>query len=133
MKKILLLITLGVYNLLTFNAIVAAHNENPKQFEQTDIPPNTTEIELKGDLVYNVGPNSVEAYLCKNSVQVQINQNLGYVSITLMGEIGNVVYNATVNTAVQQIVYIPIGGSPSGKYTLILNNANGFAEGEFVR
>ena len=90
-------------------------------------------IELRGDLDYGAGHNSVEAFASKNSVQVYFHQNFGNVNITIMSESGSVVYNNTVNTAVQKTFSIPLSNTSSGNYTLILDNANGYAEGEFAR
>ena len=105
----------------------------PEQIETQDTPPNGTKIDLRGDLDCNTGPDSVEAFLCRSYVQVNFHQNFGYVNLTLIGETGNMVYSGNVNTAVQQTVYIPIAGIPSGNYTLVLDNANGEAEGEFSK
>lgn len=99
---------------------------------KSDVPPNMTEIELRGTLDYNPGPNSVEAYYNSNMVVVCFHQNFGFVNIVLIGE-GATIYNQTINTVVQQTVYIPIAGSPSGRYTLIINDANSFAEGDFEK
>ena len=98
----------------------------------TDPPAGSSVIVLYGELDYNAGPNSVEAYYNSNMVVVCFHQNFGYVNILLIGG-GNTIYNGNVNTAVQQTVYIPIAGTPSGSYTLILNNANGGYEGDFEK
>ena len=127
-----LLIILGIFSLLSLRAMPILNNF-PEQFELSNIPPGMTEILLQGTLCVNTGPNSVEAYLSKNSVQICFHQNFGYVNITLLNETGSVVYNNTVNTAVQQTFYIPLSGTSSGNYTLVLDNANGYAEGEFAR
>ena len=103
------------------------------QIETPDDPPATNKIDLFGDLVLSAGPDSVEAFLCRSYVQVNFHQNFGYVNLTLIGETGNMVYSGNVNTAVQQTVYIPIAGIPSGNYTLVLDNANGEAEGDFAK
>ena len=100
--------------------------------ETSTDPPHENPIELFGDLVNGFGPNSVEAYYNSNMVVVCFHQNFGYVNILLIGG-GNTIYNGNVNTAVQQTVYIPIAGTPSGSYTLILNNANGGYEGDFEK
>lgn len=123
MKKLLSLI-LAVF--LSATAIEAI--ETP-----TDPPSGSSVIVLHGELDCNAGPDSAEAFLCKNFVQVCFHQNFGYVNITLISETGSVVYNNTVNTSVQQTFYIPLSGTSSGNYTLVLDNANGYAEGEFAR
>ena len=123
MKKLLSLI-LALF--LSASAIEAIET-------QTDPPSGSSVIVLHGELDCNAGPDSAEAFLCKNFVQVCFHQNFGYVSVTLMGDTGGMVYSGTVNTAVQQTVNIPLAGTPSGNYTLILNNVTGMAAGEFAK
>ena len=88
---------------------------------------------LNGDLAYSAGPESIEASYSENSVQVCFHQSFGNVNITLTCDTGSVVYNNTVNTSVQRSIHIPLPCTPSGRYTLMINNANGYAEGDFVR
>ncbi len=134
MKKVVTLILAGFLSAGAIEAVAIGHQDIPEQIETPDDPPSDySVVVLRGNLNYNVGPNSIEAYHSKNSVQICFHQNFGYVNITLMSENGSVVYNNTVNTAVQQTFYIPLSGTSSGNYTLILDNANGYAEGEFVR
>lgn len=133
MKKLLPLVLAGFLSVNGVEAIAITHQEKPIQMKTPDNPPTETIIVLHGDLILSTGPNSIEACHSKNSVQVYFHQNFGYVNITLMNETGSVVYNNTVNTAVQQTFYIPLSGTSSGNYTLILDNANGYAEGEFAR
>lgn len=123
MKKLLSLILAGFLSVGVVEAIET----------QTDPPSNNSVIVLRGNLNYSAGPNSVEAYYGSNCVVVYFHQNFGYVSVTLMGDTGGMVYSGTVNTAVQQTVNIPLAGTPSGNYTLILNNVTGMAEGEFAK
>ena len=131
--KCLLLIVSGLLSLVTMQAMPIAHHDIPEQIELLDIPPDMTEIILQGSLINYTGPNSVEAYLCKHAVAVSFHQNLGEVSITVVGETGNMIYSGTVNTAVQQIVYIPIEGAPDGNYIITLENYVSMAEGEFEK
>lgn len=127
------LIMLGFLSLISMQATPIINSDIPKQIEKNDVPPNSTEIVLQGRLDCNAGPDSVEAFLSKNSVQVCFHQNFGNVSITLFGNTGGMVYSGIVNTAVQQTVFIPLAGTPSGTYTLVLNNVSGMAEGEFAK
>ncbi len=134
MKKLLTLILAGFLSASAVEAEAFSHQEIPSQVKVTTDPPALHNmIELNGDLVFSTGPNSIEACHSKNTVQVCFHQNFGYVNITLLNETGSVVYNNTVNTAVQQTFYIPLSGTSSGNYTLVLDNANGYAEGEFAR
>ena len=130
--KLLTLIIFGFCSMVAMNAMSYSDYDIPEQIVISDIPPNMTSIDLHGDLDCNAGPNSVEAYYNQNLVVVSFHQNFGYVNILLIGG-GNTIYNGNVNTAVQQTVYIPIAGAPSGSYTLILNNANGGYEGDFEK
>ena len=99
----------------------------------TDPPSGAEIIELIGSLDTNHGVNGVEAYVYQNSVYVYFHQNFGNVSISLYNELGVMVYNDVVNTAVQQTVIIPIPGSLDFTYTLVLENNNGYVEGELGR
>lgn len=133
MKKLLTLFLASFLSVSVVEAVEISHQEIPYQIGTPTDPPDNTPIVLFGLLDYGVGSNSVEAYYGNNCVTVYFHQNFGYVNITIMSETGSVVYNDTVNTAVQQTFYIPLSGTSSGNYTLILDNANGYAEGEFAR
>lgn len=128
--KLLTLIIFGFCNMVAMNAMSYSDYDIPEQIEISDIPPNSTEIVLCGKLDYGADADAVEAYYNQNLVVVSFHQNFGYVSVILIGD-GGAVYNQTINTSVQQTVYIPLAGALSGRYTLILNNANGYAEGDF--
>ncbi len=134
MKKLLPFILAGFLSTGAIESLAISNQKNPIQIETHDNPPTSNVvIELRGDLDYGAGHNSVEAFASKNSVQVYFHQNFGNVNITIMSESGSVVYNNTVNTAVQRTFSIPLSNTSSGNYTLILDNANGYAEGEFAR
>ena len=122
--KFFTLVLLGFVSLITTKAM---------SIEKTDVPPNSTEIILRGDMELGSSANSVEAYYNSNMVVVCFHQNFGYVSILLLGEAGNIVYDQIINTAVQPNVYIPITGIPDGYYTLILDGVNGNVEGDFEK
>lgn len=82
----------------------------------------------------SIGPNSISAGVNDNSVYLHFNRNLGNVSVSLYNPAGVLLYNNVVNTAVQQTIIIPIANnSGNGDYYITLDNANGFAEGEFER
>jgi hypothetical protein len=130
--KWLILIVLSLISLVTIQAMTNMHHDIPEHIEISDIPPDMTEIVLQGTLDCGGNPNSVEAYFNSNMVVVCFHQNFGCVNIILIGG-GNTIYNGNVNTAVQQTVYIPIAGAPSGSYTLILDNTNGGCEGNFEK
>lgn len=98
-------------------------------FEQ-NMPNRFDRIDLLGDLLYSVGPNSIEAGVSKDEVCVQFNQNVGSVNVSLYKE-GILVYSAVIDTSVQQTVIIPI--TTNGSYTVEVSNATGYAEGDFDR
>ena len=81
----------------------------------------------------NHGPNAVVAGANENSVYIGFNQDFGNVSITIYNGAGLVAYSTVVDTSVQQVVIIPITTAASGSFTVVLDNANGYAEGDFER
>ena len=129
-NSVFILILAMLFSAITIEVLALGHESIPNPIDNQTDPPQGTKIDLFGDLAYGYGPDIVEAYYTQNMVVVCFHQNLGYVSILLIGGV-NTIYESTVNTAVQQTVYIPITGTPSGTYTLILNNANGGFEGDF--
>lgn len=110
-----------------------AFNPEPLTIDSNtnELPPDYDVIELKGCLVLNAGTTAVEAGFNETSVYIQFNQNLGYVSITIINPYGLTIYTGVVNTAVQQVVVIPVSLSAEGLYTIVLDNAVEYAEGEF--
>jgi len=76
-------------------------------------------------------PNNVVAGANDNSVYIHFNQNFGNVSISIYNAAGNLIYSSVVDTSVQQTMIIPISTSVSGTCTVVLNNANGYVEGDF--
>ena len=122
---------------LIMNAMMATANSfghGPSSSESISNPYGTEVILLQGTLAYGGQQNNIEAYFDNNCIVLQFYQDYGYVSITLTNTgTGALIYSSVVNTAVQQTVIIPITGAPSGSYTLVLENANGYAEGEFEK
>ncbi len=112
-----------------------AMNFNQASFNYTDdnVPTGYELIILQGKLDCNAGPNAVVAGANENSVYIGFNQDFGNVSISIYNEAGLVVYSTVVNTDVQTVVIIPFSSAASGTYTVELNCANGFADGEFNR
>lgn len=78
-----------------------------------------------------IGPNAIEAGASDDAVYIQFNQSFGNVSITIYNENNLVVYSTVLNTAVQQTIIIPITAANSGIYTVLVENATGYVEGEF--
>lgn len=133
MKNKKLLLILGVFCLIMLQATLISQNFIPTKLEKLDVPPGMTAIDLQGNLDVNPGPNTFEAYADADFVYIYFYQNYGYVNIVIMTESGGTIYDNTINTAVQTTCIIPMSGFITGKYTLILNNANGYAEGDFLK
>ncbi len=83
--------------------------------------------------MYGVGQEAIVAGASDNAVYIHFNQSFGNVSVKIYNDAGCLVYCSEVNTSVQQTFIIPIMGGVNGHYVLELNNANGYAEGEFVQ
>lgn len=98
---------------------------------QTSIPHGAEVIELHGILVFNAGPNDIEAYVYGSSVYVVFHRSFGNVSVTLYDPSGLVIYSDVVDTTVQQMVIIPSITFADGIYTIVLENASGYADGDF--
>jgi hypothetical protein len=130
-RQTLLLIMVGLLNMLALGASANVKLTTPMKSVNGDIPPNKTGVVLNGDLEFNSGSNSVEAYTDGEYLYIDFYQNFGYVNILIMSELGGIAYDNIVNTAVQTAYIIPCSGFITGKYTLILNNANGYAAGDF--
>ncbi len=100
-------------------------------WEIADPPQGYEKIHLHGTLMLGIGPNAVVAGASDNAVYIGFNQDFGNVSISIYNSIGGLIYNTVVNTAVQSVVIIPITTAASGTYTVEINNATDYAEGDF--
>ena len=133
-KKVLFLIVFCALSMFTWEASAINYLSAPIiNSEIADPPQGFEKIDLLGDLMLNHGPNAVVAGANENSVYIGFNQDFGNVSITIYNGTGLVVYSTVVDTSVQQVVIIPITTAASGTYTVVLDNANGYAEGDFER
>lgn len=122
--------------LLGFDALkIQAINSRPVfvNLNSDELPPSYDQIVLLGSLVFGAGPNAIEAGYNENSVYIQFNQDFGYVDVTIYNPNNLIVYSDVVNTAVQQLVVIPITGFVDGVYTIVLENATGYADGDFEK
>lgn len=99
----------------------------------TSIPHGAEEIELHGLLDTNAGPDDVEVYVDGNFIYVSFHRNFANVNITLYNPNGIIIYTDAVNTAVQQLVIIPVSFSYDGTYTIVLENTFGYADGEYEK
>ena len=131
--KVLLLLGFGILGFSHYEASASNENEkeSPYYYQECMMPNGAEKIELHGCLMFNIGANSIEAYSYNNEIFIHFNQSFGNVSISLYNAIGNLIYNCVVDTSTQQLVVIPINNVASGTYTVVLDNANGYVEGDF--
>lgn len=100
---------------------------------EQNMPNGFDRIDLLGNLLYGVGPNAIEAGEKDDEVYIQFNQNFGNVNIAIFNSNGQQVYSTVVDTSIQQVVIIPFTNTAVDTYTIELNQANRYAEGEFER
>jgi hypothetical protein len=130
-KKVLILIGLCAFGLCDSEACTVKPETTPIYTMLNHLPGIFDEIILQGDLMYGNNPNAIEAGASDNAIYIQFNQNFGNVSITIYNGNNLVVYSTVVDTSVQQVVIIPFTTAAADTYTIVLNNANGYAEGDF--
>ena len=99
--------------------------------EIADPPQGYEEIDLRGSLMYGIGPNAIVAGASDDAVYIGFNQDFGNVNISIYNGMGGLVYSTVVNTSVQSVVIIPFTTAASGTYTVELSNAFGYADGDF--
>ena len=75
--------------------------------------------------------DAVSAEVQGNIIMILFHKDVGNLLITLTNDMGNTVYDATVNTSVQQQAFIPLSGLPSGIYTITFSNGSGALWGDF--
>lgn len=130
-KKVLLLAGLFAFGLCAWEAQAVSLERLSIINMEDNVPTGYELIVLQGTLMDS--PNSVVAGANDNSVYIHFNRSFGNVDIKIYNATGSLVYNNVVNTSVQQTVIIPINSMASGTYTVVLDNANGYAEGDFER
>lgn len=132
-KKVLLLTGLCVVGLSTWEAQGKTIENAPLYFnnEAKNMPNEFELINLMGDLLFAIGPNSIEAGVSDDAVYIGFNQNLGNINISIYNGMGILVYNDVVDTSVQPTVIVPFQTAASDTYTLELSNGTGYAEGVF--
>ncbi len=83
--------------------------------------------------MYGIGPNTIVAGASDDAVYIGFNQDFGNVNISIYNGMGGLVYSTVVNTSVQSVVIIPFTSAASGSYTVELNSADGYADGDFEK
>jgi hypothetical protein len=132
-KKALIFIGLCALGLCTWEAQAINQQTIPVSINNglNNMPNEFDKINLMGDLMFAVGPNAIEAGASDDAIYIGFNQSFGNVNISIYNSMGIAVYRTIVNTDVQQVVIIPFANVASGSYIVELNNANGYAEGDF--
>jgi hypothetical protein len=128
-KNVLLLAGLCAFGLCTWEAQAVSLERVSIINMEDNVPTGYEILVLRGTLMDS--PNNVVAGANDNSVYIHFNQNFGNVSISIYNAAGNLIYSSVVDTSVQQTMIIPISTSVSGTCTVVLNNANGYVEGDF--
>lgn len=132
-KKALLLVGLCAFCLCTWDA-QAFNNENVSiTCMEDNLPVGYEQIHLQGTLMLGTGTNAIVAGANDNSVYLHFNQNFGNVHVLIYNASGNLIYSNVVDTSMQQTIIIPITSAVGGTCSVVLNNANGYAEGDFER
>lgn len=134
-KKVFLLSGLCAVSLCTLNVQASVPKQLPINMEMKDnhIPIGAEEIKLRGRLDFSAGFDDIEAGATQNNVYLYFNHSFGNVSISIYNECGILFYTCVVDTSMQQYVVIPILSTAPGTYTVVLDNATGFAEGDFEK
>ncbi len=125
-----LLVAFCAFSLCVSTANAVTMETAPSFTAITDLPGILEKIELKGDLMYSVGPNAINAGASKDAIYIEFKQSCGNVDIFIYNENGQQIYGTTVNTSVQQMVIIPFSNTTDNGYSVMLSNANGCAEGD---
>ena len=132
-KKAFIFIGLCVIGLHTWAAQANTSAATPISYELNNVPNGYDEIVLRGELAYGTGPNAIVAGEKDDEVYIQFNQCFGNVNIVIFNSNGQQVYSTVVDTSIQQVVIIPFSNTAVDTYTIELNQANRYAEGEFER
>ena len=92
-------------------------------------------IDLEGELYLGPGLRSggkvVTAEVQGSVILALFHKDVGDLLVTLSDDSGNMVYEATINTSIQQQVFIPFSGLSSGIYTITFSNNFGSMYGDF--
>ena len=135
-KNALILASLCILSLFTWQVQASAINERTSTINNinkvdNNVPHGYDEIVLQGTLMFGINPNAIVAGASDDAVYIGFNQSFGNVNISIYNGMGGLVYSTVVNTDVQQVVIIPFTSAANDSYTVELNNANGYADGEF--
>ena len=128
-KKNLFIIT--ILSTVCFWGFATNTAENLSAHEQS----NSNKIELRGevgppsDLRSGTDPIVVEQQ--GNVLIVRFQQEVGVLQVSVAGAPGQV-YAASVDTAVETVITIPMAGLPAGSFTITFSNERGMMWGNFT-
>jgi len=130
--KLHFFILLGLFTIaLVYQNVYASDQKRLYCIQREAVPEGYDIIDLHGDLMHSCDPDAIEAGIGENDIYIHFNQNLETVSIYLYNDSGVLLYHNMVNTAIQQTVIIPINSAYNGSYYLEIDNATGYAGGDF--
>lgn len=132
-KTVLILVGLCTLGLCNWEMQAMNHENISIVIMEDNVPTGYEVFELRGDLMLGIDPNAINAGANRNSVYLHFSRSFGNVNVRIYNESGSLVYNSIVDTSAQQTVIIPLAGNSNGTYAVELDNANGFAEGEFTQ
>lgn len=127
--KVFFFISLCAIGLCVLKVQATCLETTPIRYLEKNLPDGYDEIYLHGELMFNAG--AIEAGASDDAVYIQFNQSFGNVDISIYSSSGALAYNTVVNTNVQTVVIIPFTAANTGSYTVFLENATGYAEGDF--
>ncbi|WP_343556264.1 DUF3244 domain-containing protein [Sphingobacterium sp.] len=130
MKKKILIITLCTGHFLS---TAQGNNHNFSQ-PLAVISSQSDEIDLRGRIEpgeIRRERTSISAFIEESDLKAQFNFDMGAVQITILNDIGNTVYSATILSSPGEIL-IPISNMSSGNYTIYFTAIRGTMSGEFT-
>ena len=132
-KKTLFIAAVFALCFCTFEAEAMRINLASTTNLEDNVPTGYEAIVLQGKLSFSTGPDDIVAGFSRNSVYLRFNQSFGNVNVLIYNSAGSLVYSNTVDTSMLPTLIIPITGNDNGTYLIEINNANGYAEGEFEK
>lgn len=118
---IILIFTLGFNLVISSDEVDRKLEETPEFLLQGRF--NTDGLRSGGDVI--------TAEIKNDIIIALFNKDVGNLLVIITNGKSEIVYEATVNTSVQQQVIIPLSGLPSGTYTITYNNDRGEMWGDF--
>lgn len=129
--KLMIFIGLCTLNVCTTKLVASSVTETYLKTEKEVGPDGDEKIEIRGTWSMT-SESAITAKAGHNTVCLTFTQNIGHVNVSLYDGNGNLVYSGMVDTSAQRVVVIPAGNS-EGRCTLVVENASGYAEGDFER